>query len=150
MERGTGESPASLLFYLITGTILGILFVKGEVVSWFRIQEMFRLQSIHMYGTIGSAVAVGGISIRIIKRFNLRSLTGDPIEIEAEGTHPGFPAILDRRNRVWAGMGSSRRLPGPDVHAGRRRSVGVFRGNRFSCGWSPRLRFPEAPAPTLR
>ena len=94
--RASGEGPVAMIFYLITGTILGILFVKGEVVSWFRIQEMFRLQSVHMYGTIGSAVLVGAVSIRIIKRFKLRSITGEPIEIEPKEHTPGF-------RRYWMG-----------------------------------------------
>ncbi len=95
-EKPAGESPLALLFYLITGTVLGILFIKGEVVSWFRIQEMFRLQSIHMYGTIGSAVMVGGASVWLIKRFKMRSLTGEPIVIEPKEHTPGF-------KRYWMG-----------------------------------------------
>ena len=51
------------LKYLTAGIVLGVVFVKAEVISWFRIQEMFRLQSFHMYGVIGTAVAVGMISV---------------------------------------------------------------------------------------
>ena len=58
------------LKYLITGILVGIVFVKAEIVSWFRIQEMFRLQSFHMFGIIGSAIAVGMISVWLIKKFN--------------------------------------------------------------------------------
>ncbi|MBT8398337.1 MAG: YeeE/YedE family protein [Gemmatimonadetes bacterium] len=90
------ERRISLLFHLITGTILGVLFVKGEVISWFRIQEMFRLQSIHMYGTIGSAVLVGAISIGIIKGFKLRSIRGEPILIEPKERTPAL-------RRYWIG-----------------------------------------------
>jgi len=53
--------------FLIYGTVFGIILTKAEVISWFRIQEMFRFQSFHMYGIIGSAVVVGAISILIIK-----------------------------------------------------------------------------------
>jgi len=60
------------LKYLITGIIFGIIFVKAEIISWFRIQEMFRLQSFHMYGVIGSAVVVGAISVWLIKRFDIK------------------------------------------------------------------------------
>lgn len=67
------------LKYLITGILFGILFVKAEVVSWFRIQEMFRLQSFHMFGIIGSAVFVGLISVLLIKKFNIKTLDGEPI-----------------------------------------------------------------------
>lgn len=67
------------LKYLIVGLLFGIIFVKAEVVSWFRIQEMFRLQSFHMYGIIGSAIAVGMLSIALIKKFNVKTIYGEPI-----------------------------------------------------------------------
>src|SRR6187200_1061911 len=69
------------LKYLITGTIFGVVFVKAEIISWFRIQEMFRLQSFHMFGVIGSAVAVGMVSIWLIKRYKIKTIYGEPIEI---------------------------------------------------------------------
>lgn len=65
--------------YLITGVLFGIILVKSEVISWFRIQEMFRLESFHMYGVIGSAVVTGIISILIIKRFNIKTIYGEKI-----------------------------------------------------------------------
>ncbi len=65
--------------YAFVGLLFGILFVKAEVVSWFRIQEMFRLQSFHMYGIIGSAVVVGIISVWIIKKFKIKTIYGEPI-----------------------------------------------------------------------
>ena len=61
------------------GILFGIVFVKAEVVSWFRIQEMFRLQSFHMYGIIGSAVLVGMISVWLIKKFDIKTIYGEPI-----------------------------------------------------------------------
>lgn len=67
------------LKYLIVGTLFGIVFVKAEVVSWFRIQEMFRLQSFHMFGIIGSAVMVGMLSVFLIKKFNIKTIYGEPI-----------------------------------------------------------------------
>ena len=75
------ESLFSNIKYLVIGVFFGIVFVKAEIVSWFRIQEMFRLQSFHMYGVIGTAVIVGLISVQIIKRFNIKSLNGNPIVI---------------------------------------------------------------------
>jgi len=68
------------LKYLIAGVLFGIILIKGEVVSWFRIQEMFHLQSFHMYGIIGSAIVVGIISIQLIKRFNIKTFSGEKIE----------------------------------------------------------------------
>jgi uncharacterized protein len=76
-----GYHPLGLLVYLLIGAYLGVVFVQSEVVSWFRIQEMFRFQSFHMYGIIGSAVAVGTISVRIIRRLGLRTVKGEPIAL---------------------------------------------------------------------
>lgn len=67
--------------YLLAGILFGMILVKSEVVSWFRIQEMFRLQSFHMFGVIGSAVAVGMISVQLIKKYKIKTIYGEPIEI---------------------------------------------------------------------
>lgn len=68
--------------FLVIGLLFGIVLVKSEVISWFRIQEMFRLQSFHMYGVIGSAVLTGMISVALIKKFNIKTLSGEPITIK--------------------------------------------------------------------
>lgn len=67
------------LKYLVVGVLFGIIFVKAEVVSWFRIQEMFRLQSFHMYGIIGSAIATAMISVFLIKKFKIKTIYGEEI-----------------------------------------------------------------------
>ena len=67
--------------YLVLGALFGIILTKSEVISWWRIQEMFRFQSFHMYGVIGSAVVVGMISIQLIKRNRLKSLDGEVITL---------------------------------------------------------------------
>jgi uncharacterized membrane protein YedE/YeeE len=67
------------LKYLVFGVLFGIILIKSEVVSWFRIQEMFRLQSFHMFGVIGSAVVVGAISVFLIKKFNIKTINGETI-----------------------------------------------------------------------
>ncbi|MGI9582104.1 DUF6691 family protein [Chryseobacterium sp. RRHN12] len=77
------------LKYLAAGIIFGIIFVKAEVISWFRIQEMFRLQSFHMYGIIGSAVLVGVISVTLIKKFNIKTIYGEPIRIAPKEFNKG-------------------------------------------------------------
>lgn len=61
------------LKYLLSGIFFGIVMVKSEAASWYRIQEMFRFQSWHMYGIIGSAVTIGAIAIFLIKRNQLVS-----------------------------------------------------------------------------
>jgi uncharacterized membrane protein YedE/YeeE len=79
----------SNLKYMAVGILFGIVFVKAEIISWFRIQEMFRLQSFHMFGIIGSAVAVGMISVLIIKKFDIRTLSGDRIEFRKKNFSKG-------------------------------------------------------------
>lgn len=75
--------------YLIVGTLFGIVFVKSEIISWFRIQEMFRLQSFHMYGIIGSAIAVGMLSVWLIKKFKLKTIKGETIKIQTKQFNKG-------------------------------------------------------------
>ena len=75
--------------YLIVGLAFGIVFVKSEVISWFRIQEMFRLQSFHMYGVIGSAVVVGILSVWLIKKFKIKTIYGEKIEFHPKTFNKG-------------------------------------------------------------
>jgi len=75
--------------FAFAGILFGILLVKSEVISWFRIQEMFRLQSFHMYGVIGSAIAVGMISIFLIKKFNIKTIDGEQVKIEPKKFNKG-------------------------------------------------------------
>jgi uncharacterized membrane protein YedE/YeeE len=79
----------SNLKYTVVGLAFGIILVKGEVISWFRIQEMFRLESFHMYGVIGSALMVGIISVWLIKRFKIKSLSGEKIEFKPRAFSKG-------------------------------------------------------------
>ncbi|PWT77491.1 MAG: transporter [Bacteroidetes bacterium] len=75
--------------YLVAGVLFGVILVKSEVVSWFRIQEMFRLQSFRMYGIIGSAVVVGAISVWLIKRFNVKTIYGESINLHPKKFNKG-------------------------------------------------------------
>jgi uncharacterized membrane protein YedE/YeeE len=77
------------LKYLAFGILFGIILIKSEVISWFRIQEMFRLQSFHMFGVIGSAVVVGAISVFIIKRFNIKTIHGEEIILPEKSFNKG-------------------------------------------------------------
>jgi uncharacterized membrane protein YedE/YeeE len=83
------DSGLSNLKYMLVGIIFGIIFVKAEIVSWFRIQEMFQLQSFFMYGVIGSAVAVGLISVQLIKKLNIKTIHGEKIEIQPKTFNKG-------------------------------------------------------------
>jgi len=68
--------------YLLSGIFFGFVLIKSEVVSWFRIQEMFHFDSFHMYGVLGSAILVGALSVQIIKRLNLKDLEGNAMELK--------------------------------------------------------------------
>ena len=91
----TKNTIGRLLPYLLVGIYFGIIFTKSEVISWYRIQEMFRFQAFHMYGIIGSAVVVAAISVQIIKRKGIRSLDGSVISIP--------PKVLGKGTRYWFG-----------------------------------------------
>ncbi|MFD2286794.1 YeeE/YedE thiosulfate transporter family protein [Pedobacter petrophilus] len=75
--------------FTIAGVLFGIILVKSQVISWFRIQEMFRLESFHMYGVIGSAILVGMISVWLIKYFKLKTINREPIIIPDKQFHWG-------------------------------------------------------------
>lgn len=70
------------LKYILTGVIFGVIMVKSEAISWYRIQEMFRFQSFHMYAIIGTAVVLGATSVYLIKKFMIKDIKGQPIVIE--------------------------------------------------------------------
>jgi hypothetical protein len=65
--------------FLVLGTVFGLVMAKSEAMSWFRIQEMFRFQSFHMYGIIGTAVTLGVIGVALIKKFKIHDINGNPI-----------------------------------------------------------------------
>lgn len=83
------------LKYSLMGILFGIILVKAEVVSWFRIQEMFRLQSFHMYGIIGSAVVVGALSVWLIRKFNIKTIYGEEITLHPKEFNKG---------QIWGGL----------------------------------------------
>lgn len=96
--------------YLLVGVLFGTVLTKTEAVSWFRIQEMFRFQSFHMYGIIGSAIAVGMISILLLKRFNVKALNGEAIVIPDKQFNKGSIIGGTIFGMGWALSGA---CPGP-------------------------------------
>lgn len=109
-ESKRQEYGANYLGYLLVGIFFGIVMVKAEMMSWFRIQEMFRLESFHMYGIIGSAVLVGLISIQLIKRLDIRTLQGEKVVIAPKTFNKGqiFGGLL-----FGLGWGITGACPGP-------------------------------------
>lgn len=71
----------SKIKFLVLGFIFGVILIKAEVISWFRIQEMFRFQAFQMYGIIGSAVVIGMISVFLIKKYKIKTISGKEIKI---------------------------------------------------------------------
>ena len=98
------------LRYSAWGVLFGIVFVKAEIISWFRIQEMFRFESFHMYGVIGSAVVVGMISVQLIKRMNVKTFAGEPIVIADKIFNKGMIYGSALFGLGWAITGA---CPGP-------------------------------------
>lgn len=96
--------------FVIMGTLFGTTLYKSEVISWFRIQEMFRVQSFHMYGVIGSAIVVGLLSLYIIRKLNIKSVNNEPILIPAKKFNLGYVIGGVLFGMGWALTGA---CPGP-------------------------------------
>ena len=109
-ETIRSESVIGKMRYAIAGIGFGIVLIKAEVISWFRIQEMFRFESFHMYGVIGSAVVIGIISVFLIKRMKAKAITGEPITFSPKPFNRGliFGGVLFGMG--WAITGA---CPGP-------------------------------------
>lgn len=76
--------------YLLAGIVFGLVLIKGEIISWFRIQEMFRFQSFHMYGIISTAVVVGMVTTWLMKKSNAKSVDGDEIKLQPKEYSKGL------------------------------------------------------------
>ena len=96
VESAGRASSVAWAGYLVVGTVLGIVFVKSEVLTWYRMQEMFRFQSFHMYGIIGVAILVAGLTQMLLARVHARTLTGDVIAVAPKMATP-------RGTRYWLG-----------------------------------------------
>ena len=70
------------LKFIFAGVFFGIAMSKSEAISWYRIQEMFRFQSFHMYGIIGTAVVFGVSTVYLIKKIRMRDIQGNPITFQ--------------------------------------------------------------------
>ncbi|MEM9338915.1 MAG: DUF6691 family protein [Bacteroidota bacterium] len=100
-----------ILKYLLVGIVFGITLTKAEVISWYRIYEMFRFQSFHMYGVIGSAVAIGAVLIQWIKRNKIKTLDGQPITIQPKKF--SIPRYLLGGTLFGLGWAMTGACPGP-------------------------------------
>jgi uncharacterized membrane protein YedE/YeeE len=91
----SAPSRRGLIVYAVLGMVFGVILIKAEVVSWFRIYEMFRFQSFRMYGIIGSAVVTAGFSLRLIRMLGVQAANGAVISPSAK--------VMGRGTRYWAG-----------------------------------------------
>jgi hypothetical protein len=82
--------------YLLVGIAFGILLTKAEITSWYRIQEMFRFQSFHMYGIIGSAVVLGAVLVQTLKHFKVKSINNEAVKL--------IPKEKSVHRYIWGGM----------------------------------------------
>lgn len=100
-----------LIKFLAAGILFGIILTKSEVISWYRIQEMFRFQSFHMYGIIGSAVVIGALIVQLVKRLHLKSLSGEDIVIPPKAS--GFIGYFVGGSIFGLGWALTGACPGP-------------------------------------
>ncbi|WP_367391428.1 DUF6691 family protein [Lewinella sp. LCG006] len=97
--------------FFTVGTVFGIIMTKSEAVSWFRIHEMFRFESFHMYGIIGTAVVLGAIIIALMKRFKVKTLRNTFVDYMPMQLHiPRHLLAGSIFGLGWALMGA---CPGP-------------------------------------
>ena len=85
----------STVSYLVAGMYFGIVLTKSQVISWYRVQEMFRFQAFHMYGIIGTALVVAALSLIVIRRYRVRTLAGEAIIVP--------PKVMGGGYRYWIG-----------------------------------------------
>jgi uncharacterized membrane protein YedE/YeeE len=100
-----------LFYYLLLGTFFGIVMTKSEAISWYRIQEMFRFESFHMYGIIGTAVVLGAAGVALMKRFNLKSYKGSDLSLKDKDL--SIPRYLFGGTIFGLGWALTGACPGP-------------------------------------
>jgi uncharacterized membrane protein YedE/YeeE len=81
--------------YALVGLPLGVILIKAQPISWYRIQEMFRFQSFHMYGLLGSAMLTALVSVQLLQRMQARTRTGERIVVPHKELGRGY--------RYWIG-----------------------------------------------
>lgn len=102
---------AEYIKYLVAGILFGFVAIRSEIISWYRIQEMFRFQSFHMYGVIGSALVVAALSVWLIKRYQIKSIDGDEITFAPKA--PTYPRYIAGGTIFGLGWALTGACPGP-------------------------------------
>jgi uncharacterized membrane protein YedE/YeeE len=99
------------LKFLLVGIFFGIVLVKSEAVSWYRIYEMFRFESFHMYGIIGSAIVTGIVLLSIAKKLDLKNTEGTPMQVPPK--NKGLIRYIAGGTLFGLGWALSGACPGP-------------------------------------
>lgn len=99
------------LKFLLVGIVFGIVLVKSEAVSWYRIYEMFKFESFHMYGIIGSAVTTGILLLLVSKKLNFKNIKGSFINVPKK--EKGFTRYIVGGSIFGLGWALSGACPGP-------------------------------------
>ena len=105
------RAGTALWLYLVAGTFFGIVITKAEVISWFRIQEMFRFQGFHMFGIFGTALPVAILTVQLLKRRGIRAVSGEQIAITPKD--PGFQRYFLGGSIFGVGWALTGACPGP-------------------------------------
>lgn len=101
---------AAYLRVLLVGTLFGVVLVKSEVVRWQRIHDMFLFKEAHMYLIITTGIVVAAISMLLIKRLGIKTVTGDPITYKPKPFHKG---VIIGGMLFGAGWAITGACPGP-------------------------------------
>lgn len=99
------------LKYLLVGILFGVVMTKSEAISWFRIQEMFRFESFHMYGIIGTAVILGAIMVAVVKKTHFKNISGEIISFNPKNM--SIPRYLIGGSIFGLGWAMTGACPGP-------------------------------------
>jgi uncharacterized membrane protein YedE/YeeE len=132
------------LKFLLIGILFGIVITKSEVISWFRIQEMFRFQSFHMYGVIGSAVLTGLLGVQLLKGLKAKSVSGESIQYPQKEFSHGTWIGGSLFGMGWALTGA---CPGPlfALLGSGLLSIGVAIGSALAGTWAYGYLRPRLP-----
>lgn len=106
--------------FLLLGIFFAIVLSKSQAISWYRFYEMFRFQSFHMFGIIGSAVIVSAIFMQLFKRGIIKDTHGNLIKPRKK--EKGFIRTLVGGAFFGIGWGISGACAGP---------IFVFLGFKF-------------------
>ncbi|WP_104992587.1 DUF6691 family protein [Deinococcus sp. NW-56] len=107
----TTHAATGLLAYLLAGLYFGVVLVKSEAASWYRIQEMFRFEAFHMFGLIGSAVLTAMVTTALLRHFGVRSREGQAITVTPK--EPGWRRYVLGGLTFGVGWGLVGLCPGP-------------------------------------